>query len=91
MTLTIDANASKADQLNAVLTQIMEVFSVSDHEGPLADDVEAFLKAQPHLTVRRHGDTVVASTDLGRESRVILAGHLDTSGLKSPKRILPIA
>ena len=78
MTLTIDANASKADQLNAVLTQIMEVFSVSDHEGPLADDVEAFLKAQPHLTVRRHGDTVVASTDLGRESRVILAGHLDT-------------
>ncbi len=53
-------------------------FSVSDHEGPLTDEVEAFLNEQEHLTVRRHGDTVVASTDFGKPSRVILAGHLDT-------------
>ena len=78
MTITLDRTMPRADQLNALLTQIMENFSVSDHEGPLADEVEAFLKAQPHLTVRRHGDTVVASTDLGKPSRVILAGHLDT-------------
>ena len=45
---------------------------------PLTDAVEVFLKKQPHLTVRRHGDTLVASTDFGRERRVILAGHLDT-------------
>lgn len=36
----------------------MENFSVSDHEGPLTDEVEAFLNEQEHLTVRRHGDTV---------------------------------
>ena len=56
----------------------MGCYSVSDDEGPLTDAVEVFLKKQPHLTVRRHGDTLVASTDFGRERRVILAGHLDT-------------
>ncbi|WP_236840052.1 M20/M25/M40 family metallo-hydrolase, partial [Bifidobacterium breve] len=50
----------------------------SDYEGPLADEVEAFFNEQKHLTVRRHGDTVVASTDFGKSNRVILAGHLDT-------------
>lgn len=73
-----DANASQSEALATLLTQLMETYSVSDEEGPLTDEVETFLKAQPHLTVRRHGDTLVASTDLGRPSRVILAGHLDT-------------
>lgn len=78
MTLELNRNDSTAEQLNSLLTQIMENFSVSDHEGPLADEVEAFLNEQKHLTVRRHGDTVVASTDFGKSNRVILAGHLDT-------------
>ena len=78
MTLELNRTASTAEQLNSLLTQIMENFSVSDHEGPLTDEVEAFLNEQEHLTVRRHGDTVVASTDFGKPSRVILAGHLDT-------------
>lgn len=57
----------------------MGVYSVSDDETPLADLIEAFLAEQcPHLTVRRHGDTLVASTELGRDRRVILAGHIDT-------------
>ena len=66
------------EQLNELMGQIMGCYSVSDDEGPLTDAVEVFLKKQPHLTVRRHGDTLVASTDFGRERRVILAGHLDT-------------
>lgn len=78
MTLELNRNDSTAEQLNSLLTQIMENFSVSDHEGPLADEVEALLNEQKHLTVRRHGDTVVASTDFGKSNRVILAGHLDT-------------
>ena len=78
MTLELNRTASTAEQLNSLLTQIMENFSVSDHEGPFTDEVEAFLNEQEHLTVRRHGDTVVASTDFGKPSRVILAGHLDT-------------
>ena len=72
------ASATRQEQLNELMTQIMGTYSVSDDEGPLTDAVEAFLNKQQHLTVRRHGDTLVASTNLGRECRVILAGHLDT-------------
>lgn len=32
----------------------------------------------PHLTVDRDGDAVVARTTLGRASRVVVAGHIDT-------------
>lgn len=65
-------------EIERIFTRIMNQYSVSDDEGPLTDEVEAYLTRQPHLNVRRHGDTVVASTDLGRKHRVILAGHLDT-------------
>ena len=72
------ASATRQEQLNELMEQIMGTYSVSDDEGPLTDAVEAFLNKQQHLTVRRHGDTLVASTNFGRERRVILAGHLDT-------------
>ena len=78
LTIGFSASASKQEQLNELMRQIMGCYSVSDDEGPLTDAVEVFLKKQPHLTVRRHGDTLVASTDFSRERRVILAGHLDT-------------
>ena len=78
LTIGFSASATKQEQLNELMEQIMGAYSVSDDEGPLTDAVEVFLKKQPHLTVRRHGDTLVASTDFGRERRVILAGHLDT-------------
>jgi succinyl-diaminopimelate desuccinylase len=52
--------------------------SVSGSEGPLADAVEAALRALPHLEVLRDGDAVMARTTLGRPERVLLAGHLDT-------------
>lgn len=72
------ASATRQEQLNGLMEQIMGSYSVSDDEGPLTAAVEAFLNKQQHLTVRRHGDTLVASTNFGRERRVILAGHLDT-------------
>ncbi|QCU77691.1 succinyl-diaminopimelate desuccinylase [Citricoccus sp. SGAir0253] len=63
----------------AVLTAaLLDVHSVSDAETPLADAVEAALRALPRLRVDRFGDTVVARTELGLDSRVALAGHLDT-------------
>lgn len=63
----------------ATLTeQLVDIESVSLHEEELADAVEAALRALPHLTVSRHGNNVVARTDLGRPERVVLAGHLDT-------------
>lgn len=76
--LAIDPSASYQQNLNDLMAQLMGVYSVSDDEGPLTDMVEAFLRVQPHLTVRRHGDTLVASTDFGKAHRVVLAGHLDT-------------
>ena len=56
----------------------MSVPSVSGEEGPLADLVESALRACPRLEVVRVGDNVVARTELGREQRIVLAGHLDT-------------
>ncbi len=61
--------------LTAALTDIA---SVSGAEGPLADAIERALATVPHLTVTRHGNTLVARTELGRAERVVLAGHIDT-------------
>jgi succinyl-diaminopimelate desuccinylase len=58
---------------------LVDVPSVSGDEAGLADVVEAALRAQaPHLELLRSGDAVLARTNLGRERRVLLAGHLDT-------------
>ncbi|WP_030883422.1 succinyl-diaminopimelate desuccinylase [Streptomyces sp. NRRL S-1868] len=58
--------------------QLVDIPSESGTEKPLADAVEAALRALPHLSVDRYGNNVVARTRLGRPERVILAGHLDT-------------
>ncbi len=58
--------------------QIVDVESVSGAEQPLADAIEAALTGLPHLTVHRDGNAVVARTGLGRDQRVVLAGHIDT-------------
>ncbi|MDX6219286.1 MAG: succinyl-diaminopimelate desuccinylase, partial [Frankiales bacterium] len=61
----------------ALTAQLVDVASVSGNEQRLADLVEQALQL-PHLTVDRMGNNVVARTDLGRDRRVLLAGHLDT-------------
>ena len=58
--------------------QLVDIESVSHHEERLADAVEAALVACGHLAVQRRGNTLVARTDLGRDERVVIAGHLDT-------------
>jgi succinyl-diaminopimelate desuccinylase len=61
------------------LTRVLcDLESVSGNEAPIADAVEAALTRLPWLTVTRHGNSVVARTELGRDERVVLAGHLDT-------------
>jgi succinyl-diaminopimelate desuccinylase len=64
-----------AGRLTAAL---VDIFSESGRESELADAVEEALRPLPHLAVERHGDAVVARTELGRPERVVLAGHLDT-------------
>ncbi|WP_328606511.1 succinyl-diaminopimelate desuccinylase [Amycolatopsis sp. NBC_00345] len=72
---SLELRADPAD-LTAAL---VDVFSVSGQEAELADAVEAALREQaPHLEVIRNGDAVLARTNLGRASRIVLAGHLDT-------------
>ncbi|WP_329051926.1 succinyl-diaminopimelate desuccinylase [Amycolatopsis sp. NBC_01488] len=73
--MSLDLHADPVD-LTAAL---VDVFSVSGAEAELATAVqEALRKQAPHLEVIRNGDAVLARTNLGRASRVVLAGHLDT-------------
>ncbi|GAB3504413.1 succinyl-diaminopimelate desuccinylase [Phytohabitans suffuscus] len=62
----------------ALTRALVDIESVSLHEKEIADCVEEVLRAAPHLSVQRYGNTVMARTDLGRAQRVVLAGHLDT-------------
>lgn len=58
---------------------LVDIPSVSGEEAAVADAVENALRSQaPHLEVVRNGDAVLARTNLGRGTRVVLAGHLDT-------------
>jgi len=57
---------------------LVDMESVSGAEVDLAAAIERALRAVPHLSVYRDGNTVVARTSLGRPQRVILAGHIDT-------------
>src|SRR5688500_5906319 len=57
---------------------LVDTPSVSEDEARIADLVERSLKDQTALEVTRSGNAVLARTNLGRPSRVVLAGHLDT-------------
>ncbi|MEJ2867513.1 succinyl-diaminopimelate desuccinylase [Actinomycetospora sp. OC33-EN08] len=72
--MRIDLHADPVD-LTAAL---VDVPSVSGEEKTLADAVEAALRGHDHLEVVRSGEAVLARTLLGRDRRVLLAGHLDT-------------
>jgi succinyl-diaminopimelate desuccinylase len=62
----------------ALTASLVDVASVSGTEAPLADAIDAAVRARPHLTVHRDGNAVIARTSLGRPERVVLAGHIDT-------------
>jgi succinyl-diaminopimelate desuccinylase len=57
---------------------MVDVPSVSHDEDALTDRIEADLRALGRLDVERVGANLVARTDLGRATRVVLAGHTDT-------------
>jgi succinyl-diaminopimelate desuccinylase len=58
--------------------QLVDIESVSGNEAAIADAIEQALSGYAHLSVQRFGHTLVARTDLGREERVVIAGHIDT-------------
>ena len=57
---------------------LVDLPSVSGDEQPLADLVEQSLSALGRYEIVRSGNAVLARTSLGRPTRVLLAGHLDT-------------
>ena len=74
----------------AITRDLCDLDTVSDNEAHLADAIEVALGEHPHLAVTRHGDTVVARTALGRPTRVVIAGHIDTVPINGnvPTRLL---
>lgn len=74
-----DLGAAPADDLLLLTASLVAVPSVSRHEGELADRVERRLgERAPGLAFERIGNNVIARTELGRDRRVVLGGHLDT-------------
>ena len=72
--MDLDLSLSAAE----LTARLVDIESVSGNEAPLADAIEAALRGLGHLGVTRDGNAVVARTELGRQQRVVLAGHIDT-------------
>ncbi|HMQ27104.1 MAG TPA: M20/M25/M40 family metallo-hydrolase, partial [Acidimicrobiales bacterium] len=64
--------------LLALTAELVDIPSVSRDEAAITDHLERSLRAVRGLTVDRVGDNLVARTMLGRERRLVLAGHTDT-------------
>jgi succinyl-diaminopimelate desuccinylase len=78
-----------AGDLLALTAALVAVPSPSHREEALAGAVEQRLRDRAAgLALDRVGENVVARTDLGRERRVVLGGHLDTvppNGNETPR------
>ncbi len=70
----LDLSATSVDLTH----QLCDIESVSGNERAIADAIEASLAGLDHLELFRDGDAVVARTSLGRATRVVIAGHIDT-------------
>jgi succinyl-diaminopimelate desuccinylase len=73
-TATLDLTADPAELTAALI----DIESVSGAEARLADAVQTSLAALGRFDMERIGNTVLARTNLGAPTRVVLAGHLDT-------------
>ncbi|MBA0049149.1 succinyl-diaminopimelate desuccinylase [Mycobacteroides sp. LB1] len=63
----------------ALTAALVDIPSESRHEAQIADAVEAALREQTTgFEVIRNGNAVLARTNNGHDTRVMLAGHLDT-------------
>jgi succinyl-diaminopimelate desuccinylase len=79
LTVPLDLAGSSID----LTRQLCDIESVSGDEGGIADAIEASLAECSHLEIIRDGDAVIARTNLGRDRRVVIAGHIDTVPLNN--------
>jgi succinyl-diaminopimelate desuccinylase len=61
-----------------ITRQLCDIRSVSGDERTITDAIETALAGFGHLEITRDGDAIVARTTLGRDRRVLIAGHTDT-------------
>ncbi len=61
-----------------ITEQLVNAPSISGDEKALADEIEAKLSECSWLTITRISNTIIARTELGRDQRIVLAGHIDT-------------
>ena len=64
--------------LRELVQALVDSESPSGSEASVADAIEAALSGASHLEVLRFGNTVAARTHLGRDKRMVWAGHIDT-------------
>src|SRR4051794_15153851 len=64
--------------LLARCAELVDIPSVSHDEAAITDHLAALLADAPWLTVERIEHNLVARTTLGRDMRLVLAGHTDT-------------
>ena len=69
---------SLSGDIVSLTSALVDIPSESQHEQVIADAVEVALRELPHLEVIRVENTVIAKTNLGRSTRVVLGGHIDT-------------
>lgn len=80
----MSTQAPTVPQLDLTATSIeitralCDIPSVSGDEKAIADAIVEALAPCAHLEIVRDGDAVVARTNLGRQRRVVIAGHIDT-------------
>jgi succinyl-diaminopimelate desuccinylase len=75
----LDLTATSID----ITRQLCDIESVSGNERSIADAIEASLAGSAHLEIIRDADAVIARTNLGRDKRVVIAGHIDTVPLNN--------
>jgi len=75
----LDLSASSTD----LTRQLCDIESVSGNEKAVTDAIETSLAGLDHLELFRNGDALVARTQLGRDRRVVIAGHIDTVPLNN--------
>ncbi len=61
---------------------LCDIPSVSGNEQEVADLIQESLSAFSHLSVERISNNIIAKTSLGRDKRVVIAGHIDTVPIK---------
>lgn len=72
--IRLDLSASSIN----ITRQLCDIESVSGNEKRVADAIVESLSGCDHLEIVRDRDAIVARTTLGRDRRVVIAGHLDT-------------